>query len=287
MQTKYSDIRHFTADAYFDAHLPAEIIFYKQELTLWHDHDFYELALVVAGQGFHKTLERKTPVKSGSLLFVKPGEVHSYQVNSESLSIINVLIKPVFFENAFLTNLLQGIAKTECIAQLAPDSQSYKRLRDNLQLLKDEENSERSFRFEMFSSLIYEVLCISARSFSSYETDPATRKYNELIAAYINENLNRKPCLEDISGLTGLSASHITRNFKNITGYTFVEMINEYRIQKICGELVNTDKDIEEIYNQSGYKNKVYFHRAFKRVTGVSPLQYRKQLTKIEFLSTK
>jgi AraC-like DNA-binding protein len=279
MDKKSPEIKHYISDTYFDTDLPAKVIFHKQYLNIWHDHNFYELVLVVSGKGFHKTLERKTPIQNGSLLLLKPGDIHSYQVDNEKLSIINILIQPSFFEDGLLTNLLKDINGTVCIAHMMSGTQNYKRLLEVLQLLKNEESSNNNFRREMFSSLLCEILCISARGFMSSTQDSKHRKYADLIADYMQKHPDQEPRLEDISELTGLTPSYIGRNFKNITGYKFVELVNEYRIKKACDLLVDSNADINEIFHKSGYKSKVYFHRAFKRIIGFSPLQYRKQIT--------
>ena len=276
MNKKLPEITHYASSSYFDSALPAKVISHRQQLSIWHDHNFYELVLVISGNGFHKTLQRKTPIQSGTILFLKLGDVHSYQVENSAISLINVLIKPDFFKNSFSSKLLAGIEKTDCIARIIPQTQIYQRLLNNLQTLKREADSQNDFKEEMFISLLLESLCITARYFNSFTKNKKTRKYGDLIIKYINENCDNEPCMDEISKLTGLSETYITRNFKNITGYKFVELVNEYRIKKACDLLSEGNADINDIYREIGYKSKVYFYRAFKCAIGISPLQYKK-----------
>ena len=272
-------IFHFFGKAYFDAVFPAKVIFHKQlqKKSIWHDHDFYELVLVISGNGFNKTLQRKVPIKNGYLLLLKPGEAHSYQIEGESILLVNLLIKADFLNDNNLSALFENVNVAENIIQLTSNSSTYKRLLSNLQLMKEESESSNQFNKEIFESMLRETLYITSRSFNNCPPNDKNSKHAELISNYIAENLDKKPQLDEIAKLTGTNASYISRNFKNITGYKFVELVNEHRIHKVCDSLVNTDADIDEIYRNSGYKNKVYFHRAFKRTTGLSPLQYRKQ----------
>ena len=55
-----------------------------------------------------------------------------------------------------------------------------------------------------------------------------------------------------------------------------VEYIHEVRIRKAKELLIQTEKTVQEISGSVGFANIQHFHRLFKRLTGVTPNEYRK-----------
>ncbi len=72
-----------------------------------------------------------------------------------------------------------------------------------------------------------------------------------------------------------LSPQHLSRLFRQETGVTFVDYITKVRTRKAVQLLMEGELKIYEIAEQVGYSSQHYFSRAFKRVLGVSPVEYR------------
>jgi YesN/AraC family two-component response regulator len=82
-----------------------------------------------------------------------------------------------------------------------------------------------------------------------------------------------------------VSESYFSEYFKRSTGQTFSAFLETTRINSACATLRRTDrtnKTIEEIAEDTGYTNALSFRRAFKKVTGVSPSDYRKGISGID-----
>ena len=107
-----------------------------------------------------------------------------------------------------------------------------------------------------------------------------TQSKNQLIRSaksFIQENL-RDPelSLESISSHIGLSKIYFCQLFHKEEGVSFTAYLNAKRIEKACSLLRSTNKKIFEISDETGYRNPKYFNYVFKRVTGVTPMDYRK-----------
>ena len=74
-----------------------------------------------------------------------------------------------------------------------------------------------------------------------------------------------------------MSTSWFIRNFKLYTGSTPLNYILNIRISNAQSLLENTKYNITEIASITGYDNPLYFSRLFKKQTGLSPSEYRKQ----------
>lgn len=75
-----------------------------------------------------------------------------------------------------------------------------------------------------------------------------------------------------------LSPSAFSRFFKRMTGRTFVAYLHELRIADACRRLADEERAITEVCFDCGFENVSNFNRVFRKLRGVSPRDYRKQL---------
>ncbi len=97
------------------------------------------------------------------------------------------------------------------------------------------------------------------------------------ITDYINQHYNEDLKSEKLAEMAGYSKYHFTKVFKDFTGKTVVEYINQLRLNKSIDLLLNFDLTISEIAFELGYDNVSYFIKRFKTMTGKSPSQYKKE----------
>lgn len=103
----------------------------------------------------------------------------------------------------------------------------------------------------------------------------ANSKIFEIIS-FINENYMHKLMLTDITDSFFISVSYFTKTFKEATGFTFIEYLNNIRIKHAQYMLRKTDLLVSEVAVKVGFDSVTHFGRVFKNITGVSPLTYRK-----------
>ena len=97
------------------------------------------------------------------------------------------------------------------------------------------------------------------------------------ILAYTNTNYMDDLTLPAITEKFFISTSSFTKTFKESTGFSFVEYLNNLRIKHAQYMLRGTDLSISDIAEKVGYKSATHFGRVFKKFTGYSPLGYRKR----------
>lgn len=98
---------------------------------------------------------------------------------------------------------------------------------------------------------------------------------------YIKEHYREELSLEEVAGNAGVTPQYFSKLFKEETGVRFIKWILGLRIDK-AKELMNTGTmQIKEIGYMVGYNDPNYFSRIFKKVEGVSPTQYVKQVKNI------
>lgn len=72
-----------------------------------------------------------------------------------------------------------------------------------------------------------------------------------------------------------ITSSYLSKLLKTETGYSFVDVLTMIRVQKAMEMIDSTALKIYEIAELVGYSNQYYFSRAFKKIAGCSPVQYR------------
>ena len=70
------------------------------------------------------------------------------------------------------------------------------------------------------------------------------------------------------------STNYFSRLFKEQTGKTFLEYVNEYRIQRASEMLIFSDDMITDIAMEVGFNNLSYFIRQFKRFLAALPYNF-------------
>ncbi|MHA6529362.1 response regulator [Paenibacillus sp. BAC0078] len=105
-------------------------------------------------------------------------------------------------------------------------------------------------------------------------------KYRELIDKvqhYIREQYdNEQLSLNDISRQVGVSPSHLSKIFSQETRQTITEFLTATRMDKAKELLKTTGHKTFEIAYNVGYNDQHYFSNLFKKVTGMTPMEYRK-----------
>lgn len=92
---------------------------------------------------------------------------------------------------------------------------------------------------------------------------------------YLHENVHAKLTLDQMADYAGLSRSHFVRLFKEQTQYSPMNYFIRLKMQHACMLLTLSNKTIKAISYDVGYENPYYFSRLFKRIIGMSPLDYR------------
>lgn len=82
--------------------------------------------------------------------------------------------------------------------------------------------------------------------------------------------------LPDLAKKLNLSQHYISQAINNLEGKNFADFINEYRIEEAKEMLIKSDKKVIHIAYDSGFNNKNSFNNAFKRFTGMSPSEFKK-----------
>ena len=137
--------------------------------------------------------------------------------------------------------------------------------------------SRESLRY--VSSLLHYYLA-SMRYITFYRQSNKNTENDSMIAAaihYMKENIEKHLTLNDLATYTGYSLTHFSSLFKQQTGESPLAYFNRLKIEVSCQMLNDTDMHINQICHKVGITDCYYFSRLFRRITGLSPREYRLQ----------
>ena len=101
--------------------------------------------------------------------------------------------------------------------------------------------------------------------------------------SYIQLNLSRDLSITYLAKRANLHTDYFSRLFHQHTGERPVKYIHEKRIERAQYLIITTQMTFAEIATQTGFENVFYFSKIFKKITGMSPGNYKKQMDMVGF----
>ncbi|WP_271813401.1 helix-turn-helix transcriptional regulator [Clostridium beijerinckii] len=93
---------------------------------------------------------------------------------------------------------------------------------------------------------------------------------------YIENNLNKKIQLKELADKAFLSKYHFHRVFHSVVGEPVAEYIRKKRLEEAANELLTTENKIIDIALKYQFSNQESFTKAFKKLYGIPPKEFRK-----------
>lgn len=266
--------------------LPVQVEFDRRSdfysMTTNHFHSEYEIYYLFSGDRYYFIKDRTYAIQAGDLVLIDSEVLHK----TASRNIPNHERMVLYFQPGFFTGLPLG--ERELLLSVFRRDNPVLRL--NLQERLKVEDLLLSLLGEMaetppgFSlhvkNMASEALLQVARILLKKETVPpdhpsaAQLKITEIVR-YINTHYGDPLDLDLLSSRFFISKSHLSRTFKESTGFGFSEYLILTRVKEAQQMLRSTDKSITEIANAAGFDNFSHFGKTFKKSTGLSPRQYR------------
>lgn len=95
--------------------------------------------------------------------------------------------------------------------------------------------------------------------------------------SFIEQNFQNDITVEEIAACCGLNRSYFGKIFHEVLGKSPQEFLISYRMTKATELLKLTSLSIAEVGSAVGYSNQLHFSRAFKKIYGISPRQWRNE----------
>lgn len=104
----------------------------------------------------------------------------------------------------------------------------------------------------------------------------------EQARGYIRDHSDDELSLAAVAQSVHMSAAYFSAKFKDMTGINFVDYVARTRVEKARNLLINPNRRVSEVAFEVGFQSLSQFNRAFKKVSGQSPRDYRVKLLLVD-----
>ena len=249
-----------------------------------HFHEDYELCLTLNVRGKRILDNLVEDFTEKDLVITTPNVLHCYKRDDAFLNVRCEVVVIQFPKELpswgiFDTDQLRNIRNLLC--QPAPglkfSEETAEAVRERLLRLPGTEGFEA---VQLFFGILHELACADRTQVeligvqSSDSTLPHSRRINKIVQ-FVEKNYHHKISLEDVGELVGMSASSVSRFFKQRTRHNFWDYLNGFRIDRAAQMMIETEHTISEISYACGFNNISNFNRVFRERIGTTPSDYR------------
>lgn len=255
-----------------------------------HIHSFVELNYVYSGACPQHIDQKPVLLKKNQVLLIDSGCPHSIDALGEDDVMISILISKLFLKN----NLFSQFSKDSALSRFLIHAINEKTDHDHYLLFHSENNRRipmffREFFCEFFdpsvnssdilNHLFYlimaELVNVYENDFVKEESFAAAGQVAPVIR-YIERNF-RTCTLESVAQIFHLTPNYITTLLKKYTGYGYIQLIQNLKLDYAAKLLDGTRLSVTEAANEAGYENISFFYKKFYAHFGCSPKDYRKR----------
>ena len=237
----------------------------------WHEN--IELLYVTRGQGTVVGGERPLRVSAGEIAVINSNCLHAITATEEMHYYCLIVDRAFCLGNYLDPNRIRfdpKIRDPRLSALLEELAREY---------FTSKEGTETPYRIQAIRALVLQIMVLLCRHHSlPDETPDADSRLLSCIkqaVGYIHSESQRDLSLDETAARVGLSKFYFAREFRRITGYTFVSYLNLVRCEKAKILLAESRLSIGEISLDCGFANQSYFSRIFTRIAGLLPSEYR------------
>jgi len=257
----------------------------------WHYHPELELVYIIKGEGVRLIGDNISNFSPGEIVLVGANLPHVWRCNEEYfqnnpnlqveaivlqfmpdclgrnlLNLPEASLLPILFEKAKSGLLIDGKAKTrlEFLLQKVVSATDLDRVILLLSILKIISESD-------------DIHLISSEYHAFKQSNESDVQRINKVYNYTMANYRKEITLQEIASVSNLSVTSFCRYFKLITKKSYYDFLIEIRISQSCRMLIEEKLPTGVICFESGFNNISNFYRHFKKITRLTPLEYKRK----------
>jgi len=239
--------------------------------SITHAHSFSELFFVTGGQGQFLVNGRYCQVRENDLIIINPHVEHT-ELSLESMPLEYIVLG------------IEGMRFVGKSADLDGDELripcSTGRIRQYMGLLLEEVQWKEPEHASICQNLL-NIILICILSYRQVGVSPAAAGYISpecaAVKSYIDSHFQEPITLEELAEAAHQNKFYVAHAFRESFGVSPIRYLTERRVEESKNLLRNTNYPIGEVSAMSGFSSISVFSQTFKRITHMSPREYRRQ----------
>ncbi len=241
-----------------------------------HIHKGVELVFVFSGELSMQLGKDGYNLEKGDLAVVFPGVVHNYNSNGFSDFWLAVF-DPYYVHPLFRRSLDTAMPTRPVLRACEVPGDIYLSVEKTLELQGAAKLPVCAMWLQIILAEIFPLVCIKRSAKKSEDMSLVSK-----ITAYITQHFLEPVTLDTLAQELQLNHYYVSHVFSENFHMTLPQYVNLLRIDYAVDLMRNTDLTLTQIWVSSGFQTQRNFHRAFVKIKGVSPSEYRKTLPQMK-----
>ncbi len=254
-----------------------------------HSHEEFELNFIMNAKGCQRIIgDHIEEIDDLELVLVGPNLQHAWfthKCKSKEIKEITIQFHRDLFDEKFLNRNQLNFIKVMFEKSVRGILFSKKIVQQVASRVMELENKFGFNSMLELMSILHDISTsknmriLSDLSFNNTEQDSHNSRRVEKAFDYMNKNFDKQISLKEVSNIANMSEVGFSRFFKQRTGITFVNSLNEIRLGNASRMLIDTTNSIAEVAYHCGFNNLSNFNRIFKSKKGCTPKEFRANMT--------
>ncbi|WNS44037.1 AraC family transcriptional regulator [Paenibacillus sp. MMS20-IR301] len=245
------------------------------EMPNFHYHNSYELYILEEGHHHFMVNDSLHDIKMYDVALFRPNSFHKSRGN-HSCARTCLYFTERFLRLHFTERSIGQLLSCFDQSVISISKEAFPRMKKLLLLLDKENVSDPDNRIFIYLADILNLMNEHKQTPSAGHVPAAYANFAPILS-YINQNYNRISKIEEIAEQFFISKYYLCHIFKEATGMTLIQYLNNIKIQHACSLLVNSRLSVLEIGNACGFNSSMYFCKIFKQALNVTPSGFRKR----------
>ncbi len=275
-------------------HQPFEL--YVSDMECWNErplvYHFFEIVQILEGSGTREVNHNRLPYQKGCIFLFTPldcrgfdsetptrfcsirfsevflGQYRSAQDRERIHQWLKQLEHIFFHHNRFQELLVKRPGDARMIATLM----------DNMVEEYEQKQSYHEENLQHFVTLILNILARNVTGDAAAASGPEQEALIGRMLLHIRQHINQpdKLRVEFLAAHFNLSANYVGEYFRKFTGESLQHYITQYKIKLVQQRLAFSTLTVSQIAGELGFTDESHLSRQFRKYSGVSPLEYRK-----------
>lgn len=257
-------------------------LLYLESIVLYHqtpkgffvhrkDYNSYQIVYTLSGQGKLEYLKREYLLSEGSCFLIDCKKEHSYYTIGEETWVHHGLQ----FNGHQMSAVFEYLLLLNSIVVDLTDSETVNSIHKQLAAAGASKLVSSDIIINQLLTQLVGTILLCNQAVSQSQLTSKVRE----ICNYIDSHYKTIRVIDEIAENCFISKYHMCREFKRQTGKTVITYLSDMRLTAAKTMLQQSTLPISYIAKEVGYESENYFYYIFKKSEGITPLQYRRQLT--------